>query len=107
MTHAKAACGPTAAEFDVTADKEQHPLAQPQAGKALVYVVADEHRNLALLGELRQRHKGRIRRGVDGGEPGQFIPVFFRRARRAPSVHDLAKRQQAVSRPNFPHEFHC
>jgi hypothetical protein len=36
---AAAGCGPAAARFDVKVDKKQHALAQPEAGKALVYVV--------------------------------------------------------------------
>jgi len=34
-----AGCGPSTVSFVVTADKNQHPLAQPEAGKALVYVM--------------------------------------------------------------------
>ncbi len=34
-----AGCGPSVVSFDVTTDKNQHPLAQPEAGKALVYVI--------------------------------------------------------------------
>jgi len=34
-----AGCGPSQASFEVTRDKNQHPLAQPEAGKALVYVI--------------------------------------------------------------------
>jgi hypothetical protein len=34
-----AGCGPSAVSFDVTTDKNQHPLAQPEAGKVLVYVI--------------------------------------------------------------------
>jgi hypothetical protein len=34
-----AGCGPSQVSFEVTADKNQHPLAQPEAGKALVYVI--------------------------------------------------------------------
>lgn len=33
------ACGPGRVNFDATADASQHPLAQPQAGKATVYLV--------------------------------------------------------------------
>jgi hypothetical protein len=47
MAGAKAACGPIDAEFDVTTDQGQHPVAQPQAGKALVYVVEDQQQNSA------------------------------------------------------------
>lgn len=35
----RAGCGPSGASFDVAADKNQHPLAHPDAGKALVYVI--------------------------------------------------------------------
>jgi hypothetical protein len=34
-----AGCGPSQVGFDATADKNQHPLAQAEAGKALVYVM--------------------------------------------------------------------
>jgi hypothetical protein len=34
-----ACCGPSQVSFEVTADKNQHPLVQPEAGKALVYVI--------------------------------------------------------------------
>ncbi len=34
-----AGCGPSQVLFDITVDKNQHPLAQPESGKALVYVI--------------------------------------------------------------------
>jgi hypothetical protein len=34
-----AGCGANEIHFDVTTDKKQHPSAQPDAGKALVYVI--------------------------------------------------------------------
>ena len=37
-----AGCGPSDVRFSVKTDSEQHPLAQPEAGKALVYVFEDE-----------------------------------------------------------------
>ena len=36
-----AGCGPNEVHFDVKTDKKQHPTAQPEAGKALVYVIGD------------------------------------------------------------------
>ena len=36
---AESACGPVNIKFDVKAEKDQHPTAQAQEGKALVYVV--------------------------------------------------------------------
>jgi hypothetical protein len=37
-------CGPNEAQFDVTTNKKDHPLAQPDSGKALIYVVEDIER---------------------------------------------------------------
>jgi hypothetical protein len=37
-----AGCGPTKVRFDVKTDKNQHVVAQPQSGKALVYVIVEE-----------------------------------------------------------------
>jgi hypothetical protein len=34
-----AGCGPSQVMFDLAVDRNQHPLTQPQAGKALVYVI--------------------------------------------------------------------
>ena len=34
-----AGCGPSQVSFDVTVDKSQHPLIQPETGKALIYVI--------------------------------------------------------------------
>lgn len=36
---ASAGCGPNEIHFDVKTDKKQHPTAQPETGKALVYVI--------------------------------------------------------------------
>ena len=38
---AAAACGPRKANFEVKLDENQHTLAEPEAGKALVYFVQD------------------------------------------------------------------
>ena len=37
-----AGCGPTKTKFDVKTDKNQHAVAQPESGKALVYVIVEE-----------------------------------------------------------------
>jgi len=37
-------CGPSDAYFDVKTDRKQHPVAPPDAGKALVYVFEDIER---------------------------------------------------------------
>jgi hypothetical protein len=38
---AEAACGPKNVKFDVRPDETQHPVPQPETGKALVYVIED------------------------------------------------------------------
>jgi hypothetical protein len=38
-----AGCGPNEIKFDVKTDQRQHPIGQPESGKALVYVFADEN----------------------------------------------------------------
>src|SRR5689334_20662615 len=37
-----AGCGPAATRFDVRVDKTKHGIAQPDAGKSLVYVIVQE-----------------------------------------------------------------
>jgi hypothetical protein len=39
---AAAGCGPAGFQFDVTGDKQQHPMPQPEAGKALVYIFEND-----------------------------------------------------------------
>src|ERR1041385_301445 len=39
---ARAGCGPDADRFDVNMDKNQHLLAEPESGKALVYVFEED-----------------------------------------------------------------
>jgi hypothetical protein len=41
MPVAESACGPAGVQFDVRRDNKAHAIAQPEAGKALVYVVQD------------------------------------------------------------------
>ncbi len=41
VSAAEAACGPKGVNFDVRNDNSQHTVAQPGAGKALVYVIQD------------------------------------------------------------------
>ena len=66
-----AGCGPNEVQFDVTTDKHQHPTAQPEAGKALIYLIGD-----VLFGRPTTRV------GIDGvwvganhGESYFFFPV--------------------------------
>jgi hypothetical protein len=39
VTAAKAACGPASVKFDAQQDATQHPMPEPDPGKAMVYVV--------------------------------------------------------------------
>ena len=59
---AQAGCGASSVEFDVKTDKSQHPAAQPEAGKAVVYVFEEEERqpNFSYFGSVTTRV------GVDG-----------------------------------------
>jgi len=41
---ARGGCGPSEAYFDVKTDRKQHPVAAPDAGKAIVYVFEDIER---------------------------------------------------------------
>jgi hypothetical protein len=41
VSAAQAACGPSNVKFDVKDDNSQHTIGQPEAGKALVYVIQD------------------------------------------------------------------
>jgi hypothetical protein len=63
-------CGLAEAQFDVRTDRKQHPVAQPEAGKALVYVFED------------MEHGPTMRVGLDGAWVGAnkgksyfFFPV--------------------------------
>jgi len=44
QARAAAGCGPSETHFEVTTDKNQHPLPQPETGKALVYIFRVEKR---------------------------------------------------------------
>ena len=56
-------CGASNVNFSVTTDKNQHPFAQPDAGKALVYFVEDDT-NYNAAG------KPTVRAGLDGAWVG-------------------------------------
>jgi len=61
-----AGCGPSEVQFDVKTDKKQHPVAQPEAGKALVYVIEAEKadRGVFKIGAVTTRA------GLDGSWVG-------------------------------------
>jgi len=60
---AAAGCGANEIHFDVKTDKKQHPTAQPDAGKALVYVIDDTLGARNAADTIRNRwHLGRSER---------------------------------------------
>jgi hypothetical protein len=56
-----AGCGPGSFKFDVKTVKSDHAIAQPEPGKAIVYVVEAVRQNVACL-----KCKSTVRIGVDG-----------------------------------------
>jgi hypothetical protein len=58
-TSLTAGCGPRAVSFQVRTDKKQHPLASPEPGKALVYIIQDDN-------QFQNSPKPTTRIGVDG-----------------------------------------
>jgi len=58
VPHAQPACGPMNVQFQVKTDSTQHPDAQPEAGKALVYVVEEQ--------KFRVFRDVTVRVGLDG-----------------------------------------
>jgi hypothetical protein len=56
-------CGPANIEFDVKTDNKQHPTAQPDAGKALVYFLQDD-------ADFNSRPRPTTRFGLDGAWVG-------------------------------------
>jgi hypothetical protein len=60
-----AECGPATASFEVKTDKNHHPVAQPEHGKALVYVIEDvKNPNAMTFGQVTTRI------GLDGNRVG-------------------------------------
>jgi hypothetical protein len=71
-----AGCGSNDVKFEVKTDKKQHPTAQPEAGKVLVYVIGDTQ------GDHASVHIGTApaRFGIDGtwvGANGYRSYFFF------------------------------
>ena len=55
---ANGGCGPSEAQFDVKTSQNQHPVGQPESGKALIYVFED------------MEHGPTMRAGLDGAWVG-------------------------------------
>ena len=69
---AEAACGPKGVMFDAKQDPAQHPVAQPEAGKAVVYIVQE-------MGEVGCKGCALTKVGLDGAWVGanQGSSYFF------------------------------
>lgn len=98
-----AGCGPSNVEFDVKTDKQQHPVSQPEPGKALVYFLHVESQDGGIL------NKGWVtsRVGIDGGWVGANHVLFFSfgRSRRACCVCRLAVEPQDLLQAKCSGEF--
>src|SRR5580658_6436424 len=94
---AAAGCGPAATEFSVKVDKNQHVVTQPEPGKALVYVIAQENPDDSYnIGDVTTRV------GLDGAWVGANYGESYLSFSLAPREHcvcvdwqsSLASRQQ-------------
>jgi len=63
VARALAACGSDDVQLDVKTDKHQHPVAQPRADKAILYVIEDQGPECAFCAAT-------IRLGMDGAWVG-------------------------------------
>jgi hypothetical protein len=85
-------CGADTVHFDVKTDKKHHPTAQPEPGKALVYVIGDSNADHVAI------HVGAppTRFGVDGTWVGAngFRTYFFFPV--DPGEHRLCTEEQTI-----------
>ena len=84
---ARAGCGPDSVRFEVKKDKHQHPLAQPESGKALVYVFEDD---------LTRGIEPTTRVGLDGKWVGGNVPLSYMFFPVAPGAHRLCSNWQGT-----------
>ena len=84
VSAAQAACGPKNVKFDVKDDDSQHAVGQPEAGKALVYVIQDIGSVNCIGGCITTRIA--LDGGVGRRQSSQFLFLFRGRPGRAPSL---------------------
>ncbi|MGC1088080.1 MAG: hypothetical protein WA894_06560 [Candidatus Acidiferrum sp.] len=92
-----AGCGPNEVRYDVKTSDKQHPTSQPDAGKALVYVIGDSWSDHVAI------HIGTppMRFGVDGtwqGANGYRSYFFFQVT---PGDHRLCTNAQSIDQRVF------
>jgi hypothetical protein len=86
------ACGPRNVEFTVAKGKDARPMAQPEAGKALVYVIA-------------VKSLGLVRVGLDGAWAGAVNDTSSVSFAVDPGEHHLCANWQAKMRKDDPATF--
>jgi hypothetical protein len=105
LTAAEAACGPKNVKFDANQDSTQHPTPQPEAGKALVYVVQDNGAVFCTECPLTKAGLDGSWVGANQGDSYFFFPV-------SPGEHHLCinwqswleSRSRAFAMANFTAE---
>lgn len=89
---AAAGCGPANIKFDVKTDKKQHAVAQPDSGKALVYVfseyISDPHSQT--IGHMTTRV------GLDGSWMGASHESSYLYFSVQPGEHHLCSDAQSI-----------
>jgi hypothetical protein len=95
---AAAGCGPNEVKFTVKTDKTQHPMAQPEAGKAIVYVFGGEAIDLG--GLVIGKDGVTTRWGIDGSWVGAGYRNSYLFFYVAPGDHRLCAGRQAYSKPS-------
>jgi len=95
---AAAGCGPNEVKFIVKTDKTQHPMAQPEAGKAIVYVFGGEAIDLG--GLVIGKDGVTTRWGIDGSWVGAGYRDSYLFFYVDPGDHRLCAGRQAYSKPS-------
>jgi hypothetical protein len=93
---AAAGCGPNEVKFTVKTDKKQHPMAQPDAGKAIVYVFGGE--DIDLGGFVIGKEGVITRWGIDGVWVGAGYRNSYFFFSVDPGDHHLCAGRQAYSK---------
>lgn len=100
---AAAGCGPTEVKFTVKTDKKQHPMAQPDAGKAIVYVFGGE--DIDLGGFVIGKEGVMTRWGIDGVWVGAGYRNSYFFFSVDPGDHHLCAGRQAYSKASAAASF--
>jgi hypothetical protein len=95
---AAAGCGPNEVKFTVKTDKNQHPTAQPDPGKAIVYVFGGE--DIDIGGLAIGKDSVTTRWGVDGDWVGAGYRNSYLFFSVHPGDHHLCAGRQFTSKPS-------